>query len=284
MSDFIIETQIDKLIDLLSKRRKIPLTDAARELNISESQLEAWVSTLEDNGVVELKYPVLGQPEIILKGILPESLKTIPEAKKTEEKFEFKEFGKEAPKEVSRETPKQEEEKLERFEKKMETTYIGKIESEEKEIKNLKEKIGSLENEGKEIKYLEEKLSNLEKKMSESPKPIGEKEVKSVEEKVNNLEKKMSELTEEIDISKLKEELFEVLVIISSLNDIEKIASYLTFIERIVLALKAKKAWDKVDKDLMVSTLRSTSVNWKEAGKGNMSRVFEEMAKRIETI
>jgi len=284
MSDFIIETQIDKLIDLLSKRRKIPLTDAARELNISESQLEAWVSTLEDNGVVELKYPVLGQPEIILKGILPESLKTIPEAKKNEEKFEFKEFGKEAPKEVSRETPKQEEEKLERFEKKMETTYIGKIESEEKEIKNLKEKIGSLENEGKEIKYLEEKLSNLEKKMSESPKPIGEKEVKSVEEKVNNLEKKMSELTEEIDISKLKEELFEVLVIISSLNDIEKIASYLTFIERIVLALKAKKAWDKVDKDLMVSTLRSTSVNWKEAGKGNMSRVFEEMAKRIETI
>jgi DNA-binding Lrp family transcriptional regulator len=284
MSDFIIETQIDKLIDLLSKRRKIPLTDAARELNISESQLEAWVSTLEDNGVVELKYPVLGQPEIILKGILPEGLKIIPEAKNPEEKLEFKEFGKETPKEVPRETPKQEEERLERFEKKMETTYVGKIEDEEREIKGLREKIGSLENEGKKIKYLEEKLSNLEKKMSESHKPIGEKEVKSVEEKLSNLEKKMSEVTEEIDISKLKEELFEVLVIISSLNDIEKIASYLTFIERIVLALKAKKAWDKVDKDLMVSTLRSMSVNWRETGKGNMSRVFEEMAKRIETI
>jgi len=275
MSDFIIETQIDKLIDLLSKKRKIPLTEAARELNISESQLESWVSTLEDNGVVELKYPVLGQPEIVLKGLLPENLKIASEDKGG--KIEFKEFSREAPKEA----PKQQEE---RSEKKIETSYVGKIEEEEKEIKSLREKISNLENEEKEIKYLEEKFSNLEKKISDSPKPIGEKEIKSAEEKISNLEKKISEVTEEIDISKLKEELFEILIIISSLNDVRKIASYLTFIERIILALKAKKAWDSVDKDLMVLTLRSTSVNWKDIGKVDMSRVFEEMAKRIETI
>lgn len=281
MSDFIIETQIDKLIDLLSKKRKIPLTEAARELNISESQLETWVSTLEDNGVVELKYPVLGQPEIVLKGLLPENLKIASEDKG--EKTEFKEPSREVPKELPKEAPKQEE-KFERFEKKIETSYVGKIEEEEKEIKSLREKIGNLENEEKEIKYLEEKLSNLEKRISDSPKPIGEKEIKSAEEKISNLEKRVSEVTEEIDISKLKEELFEILIIISSLNDVKKIASYLTFIERIILALKAKKAWDSVDKDLMVSTLRSTSVNWKDAGKADMSKVFEEMAKRIETI
>jgi hypothetical protein len=259
MDDFIIETQIDKLIDLLSKKRKIPLSDAARELNISEGQLEAWVSILEDSGVVELKYPVLGQPEIVLKGILPESLKVAQEAKKQEEKIEFKEFNREAPKE---------EEKFERFEKKIETSYVGKIEDEEKEIKSLKEKIG-----------------NLEKRILESSnKPSGEKEIKSVEERMDNLEKKISKVTEEIDISKLKEELFEVLIIISSLNDAEKITSYLTFIERIILALKAKKAWDKVDKDLMVSALRGVAGNWKEMGKGDISKIFEEMAKRIETI
>jgi hypothetical protein len=276
MDDFIIETQIDKLIDLLSKKRKIPLSDAARELNISEGQLEAWVSILEDSGVVELKYPVLGQPEIVLKGILPESLKVAQEAKKQEEKIEFKEFNREAPKE---------EEKFERFEKKIETSYVGKIEDEEKEIKSLKEKIGNLENEEKKIKYLEGKIGNLEKRILESSnKPSEEKEIKSIEEKMGNLEKKISEVIEEIDISKLKEELFEVLIIISSLNDVGKIASYLTFIERIILALKAKKAWDKVDKDLMVLTLRSTARNWKEMGKGDISKVFEEMAKRIETI
>jgi len=229
MNDFIIETQIDKLIELLSKRRKITLSDAARELNIGESQLETWVSTLEDRGVVKLKYPILGQPEIVLKGLLPENLKIAQETKKPEEKTEFKEF--------IRETPKKEE----KFERKMETFYVGKLEAEEKEIKYLEDKIG-------------------------------------------NLEKNMSEVTEEIDISKLKEELFEVLIIISSLNDVEKIASYLIFIEKIILALKAKKSWDKVDKDLMVSTLRNTSINWKEMGKGDMSKVFEEMAKRIETI
>ena len=276
MDDFIIETQIDKLIDLLSKKRKIPLSDAARELNISEGQLEAWVSILEDSGVVELKYPVLGQPEIVLKGLLPESLKVAQEAKKQEEKIEFKEFNREAPKE---------EEKFERFEKKIETTYVGKIEDEEKEIKSLKEKIDSLENEEKKIKYLEGKIGNLEKRILESSnKPSEEKEIKSIEEKMDNLEKKISKITEEIDISKLKEELFEVLIIISSLNDAEKITSYLTFIERIILALKAKKAWDKVDKDLMVSALRSVAGNWKEAGKGDISKIFEEMAKRIETI
>jgi hypothetical protein len=218
MSDFVIETQIDKLIDLLSKRRKIALSEAARILNVKESQLDVWISTLEDNGVVELKYPVLGEPEIVLKGILPENLKIISEAKKPESK-EVKE---------------------------------PEIKEGEKEIEP------SLEAE--------------------------EKEIKGLEEKINGLEKRVSEVAEELDISKLKEELFETLIIISSLNDFEKISSYLSFIERIVLVLKAKKAWDKVDKDLMTSTLKSTTENWRDSGKEDIAKIFEETAKKIEMI
>jgi hypothetical protein len=218
MSDFVIETQIDKLIDLLSKRRKIALSEAARILNVKESQLDVWISTLEDNGVVELKYPVLGEPEIVLKGILPENLKIISEAKKPESK-EVKE---------------------------------PEIKEGEKEIEP------SLEAE--------------------------EKEIKGLEEKINGLEKRVSEVAEELDISKLKEELFETLIIISSLNDFEKISSYLSFIERIVLVLKAKKAWDKVDKDLMISTLKSTTENWRDSGKEDIAKIFEETAKKIEMI
>jgi hypothetical protein len=266
MSDFVIETQIDKLIELLSKRRKIALSEAARTLNISENQLEMWVSTLEDRGVVDLKYPVLGEPEIVLKGILPDNLKIIPEIQKPEETSEFKE------------APKKEGGFLGHFEKKAEPPY-EKLES---------SYTGKLETEEKEIKHIEEKISNLEKKISESSfsKALesGEKDIKTLEEKESGLEKKMLEIRDEIDTSKLKEELFEVLVIISTINNIEKIASYLTFIERIILALKAKKAWDKVDKDLMVSTLKNMAENWKASGKENMSKVFEEMSKKIETI
>jgi hypothetical protein len=225
MSDFVIETQIDKLIDLLSKRRKIALSEAARILNVKESILDTWISTLEDRGVVELKYPVLGEPEIVLKGILPENLKIIPEAKKPEEKIEVK----------------VQKPEISEAERKLEPSYTEALESEEKEIKGL-------------------------------------------EEKITNLEERILEVSEEMDITKLKEELFEVLIIISSLDDTEKITSYLSFIERIIMALKAKKAWDKVDKDLMVSTLKNISGNWKESGKEDISKIFEEMAKRIETI
>ena len=224
MSDFVIETQIDKLIDLLSKRRKIALSEAARILNVKESILDTWISTLEDRGVVELKYPVLVEPEIVLKGILPENLKIIPEAKKPEEKTEVK----------------AQKPEISESERKLEPSYEA-LESEEKEIKGL-------------------------------------------EEKITNLEERILEVSEEMDITKLKEELFEVLIIISSLDDTEKITSYLSFIERIVMALKAKKAWDKVDKDLMVSTLKNISGNWKESGKEDISKIFEEIAKRIEMI
>jgi len=233
MNDFIIETQIDKLIDLLSKRRKIALSEAARVLNVKESQLDVWVSTLEDRGIVELKYPVLGEPEIVLKGLLPENLII---QKKPEEKIEeIKEVV-----EIEKMEPPQ------------------KLEYENEEIKELSKKIDNLEMEGKEIKNLEEKITNLENKILQ--------------------------VTEEIDIAKLKEELFEALLIIFSLTDIEKITYYLSFIERVVLALKTKKGWDKVDKDLMISSLNTTAKSWRIDGNEDIAKIFEEMAKRIEMI
>lgn len=228
MSEFVIETQIDALIDLLSKRRKIALSEAARILNVKESVLETWVSTLEDNGVVELKYPILGEPEIVLKGILPENLKIISEAKKSEEKVETA-------------AEQKVEEKPQEIGKKIEPSYMETLEAEEKEIKGLTEKI-------------------------------------------TNLEKNITEVKEEVDISRLKEELFETLIIILSLDDIEKITYYLSFIERIIIALKTKNAWEKVDKDLMITSLKSTATSWKSSGKEETAKIFEEVAKKIEMI
>ena len=232
MEDFVIETQIDKLIDLLSKRRKISLSEASRILNVKESQVEQWVGTLEDRGVVELKYPVLGEPEIVIKGIVPENIKV--ETRRVEIKPEVK------PEEVSV------------------SNEVGETRIEERVERPYPETKKILEDE--------------------------EKEIKMISEKIINIEKKISEITEELDVSKLKEDLFETLIIISSLGDVEKITTYIGHVERIILFLKAKSILDDTDKDLIVSTLRNISENWKYAKREDVAKIFEEMVKKIETI
>jgi predicted ArsR family transcriptional regulator len=237
MDEFIIETQVDNLIDLLNKRRKITLSEAARILNVRESQVEQWVGTLEDRGVVELKYPVLGEPEIVIKSVIPENLKI--EAKKQEVKPEEVIASNEEVKEEMHEEVREKQP-----EEKMEKSYP----------------------EAKEILEVEEK------------------EIKDVTERISNLEKKLTEVSEEVDISKLKEDLFETLIIISSLENTERITSYISHIERIILFLKAKNILDKTDRDLIVSTLKNVSENWKYEKNEEIAKIFDEMIKKIETI
>jgi chromosome segregation ATPase len=69
MADVIIETQIDELAKLVSERKKITVSDAASLLKTSETQVEEWVRILEDSGYVQLTYPALGEPIIIIKEI-----------------------------------------------------------------------------------------------------------------------------------------------------------------------------------------------------------------------
>lgn len=228
MNDFVIETQIDKLIDLLNKRRKIALSEAAGILNVKESQVEQWVGTLEDRGVVELKYPVLGEPEIVIKGIIPENLKI-------ETKPEIKSEETTAPREESNEVLTK---------KKTKTSYTENrkiLEAEERKIKN-------------------------------------------VSEKITNLEKKLSEVTAEVDISKIKEELFETLMIMSSLKDTEMILSYISYVERIALFFKTKNILSKTDKDFITSILKNISEYWKCAKREDIAKIFDETVKKIETI
>jgi len=67
MVEFFIETSIDKLINLLREKKRLKLSDAAKTLNLSQKKIDEWVFMLEDKGIVDLKYPVLGEPEIVLK-------------------------------------------------------------------------------------------------------------------------------------------------------------------------------------------------------------------------
>jgi hypothetical protein len=65
--DFFIQTSIDKLICLLREKKRLKLSDAAKTLKVTQKKIDEWVFMLEDKGIVDLKYPILGEPEIVLK-------------------------------------------------------------------------------------------------------------------------------------------------------------------------------------------------------------------------
>jgi uncharacterized protein with GYD domain len=72
MVEFFIETNIDKFIDLLRKKKRVRISEAAKILKVTQKQVDEWVFTLEDKGIVNLKYPVLGEPEAVLIEETPE--------------------------------------------------------------------------------------------------------------------------------------------------------------------------------------------------------------------
>jgi hypothetical protein len=97
----------------------------------------------------------------------------------------------------------------------------------------------------------------------------------NLSKRLESIEGKMSELTHEIDIAKFKEELFEILLIVSTLKDKEKINFYLNFFERLIKVMKIKKIWDEVDEELMKDVMSGMAENWREYGKDELAKLFE---------
>ena len=93
--------------------------------------------------------------------------------------------------------------------------------------------------------------------------------------KLEGIEARLSDMSHEIDAIKFKEELFEVLLIISTLNDKEKISFYLNFFERLIKVMKAKGLWEDVDAELMRDVMKGIAENWKEYKKGDLANLFE---------
>jgi hypothetical protein len=233
MEDNVIETSIDKLIEFLREKEKINISEAADFLGVTHKQLEPWLNILEENGIIEIKYPVIGEPKIILKPTAPEKiefkkLKTKEKAEeaKTKEEFEVRK-EKKSEEEITIETPK------------------------------LREKV-------------------------EMKPEIRESEPKPITEKIEGLENKITELSREVDVSMLKEELSEILLIVAGLKDIEKISFYLREVLSLIHKMKEKNIWAKEDKELVITMLKTIADNWKEYGEIEIAKVFEDVSKKVE--
>ena len=56
MEGNIIETGVDKLVNLVKERGKIAMADAAKELGVSTIVIQEWVDFLEEEEIISVEY------------------------------------------------------------------------------------------------------------------------------------------------------------------------------------------------------------------------------------
>ena len=66
LKKLMIETSVDRLVDLVRRKRSVTLDSAASGMGVSVDQVEDWVRILEDHGYVKLIYPPIGEPRIVI--------------------------------------------------------------------------------------------------------------------------------------------------------------------------------------------------------------------------
>jgi DNA repair exonuclease SbcCD ATPase subunit len=216
MTDMLIETQIDALAKIVAERKKITVSDAASLLKTSETQIEEWVRILEDSGLVELNYPALGEPIIVLKKL------EASEAVKKEKELENK-------KEAIEEKTDVFKKKIEKVEKniltrgkefsQLEDELKGKLKELDKSLKaidNLEARRQSIIKQSKEVKDIEDSVSKgiddikndikqMEDRINDNIKSIEghEIDVKNLNQSKNDIEKEITELEREMKLVKL---------------------------------------------------------------------------------
>ncbi|MCK5016903.1 MAG: hypothetical protein KAS32_07505 [Candidatus Peribacteraceae bacterium] len=87
-----IETNIDRLYEIVRDKGSIKLEDVAKKLKIDEENIEDWARILEEHNLVILHYPPIGDPTIILKKFKADTKNVIKSGPKRKLKFNKKAF------------------------------------------------------------------------------------------------------------------------------------------------------------------------------------------------
>ncbi|MFW6449561.1 MAG: helix-turn-helix domain-containing protein [Nanoarchaeota archaeon] len=53
-----IETGVDKLVDLISSKKKISIPEAAKALDVSEDVIQEWADFLEEEDLITIDYSI----------------------------------------------------------------------------------------------------------------------------------------------------------------------------------------------------------------------------------
>jgi chromosome segregation ATPase len=184
IKDMLIETPIDKLIMLVKQRERLPLSEAAKILGTDEAQVEEWVRALEERDFVELIYPAIGEPVIILKKVTEKSVgKTETMLKKEKESIDKKSVAL--------------QKKLAETEKKMDKTNkdVAELESELREkLKKVEASMGLMNSMEKKKQEMISDARDIDKASSDAVKNID-----TVKSMVEQIDKKIDEKISFID-------------------------------------------------------------------------------------
>ncbi|HLD12632.1 MAG TPA: hypothetical protein VJB87_03495 [Candidatus Nanoarchaeia archaeon] len=63
------ETDLDRVYELIKTKKSVKMSDVASQFSISKKQAEEWAAILEKNGLIEMYYPILGEPELRWKSL-----------------------------------------------------------------------------------------------------------------------------------------------------------------------------------------------------------------------
>jgi len=198
----VIETGVDKLVNIVNERGIIALADAAKEIGVSTTVIQEWVDFLEEEGIISVEYK-LTKPYLVERKLT-----------KKEVEAKAKEFTS----------------KKEIFIRKAEVS-LSFLEKQAEELKNVKGEFDKLRNElGMDLDRVKEDLKELERYTQ-----LKEGLQRQVEEQKNETRLKIEDLTKEIirekkkyeefiaDIANEREELSKERSEVKSIEDGEKI-------------------------------------------------------------
>src|SRR3989338_5204689 len=198
----VIETGVDKLVNLVKERGRIALQDAAKELGVSTTVIQEWVDFLEEEGIISVEYK-LTKPYLV-------------ERKLTKKEVEAKAKDFSSKKEV--------------FVRKAEVS-LNFLEKQAEELKKVKADFDRLKQElGMELDTVREDLKELEKYQQ-----LKDELKKQVEGQKNEAKLKIEELTQQVlreqkryqdlitDIKREREELAKEKLESQSIEESEKI-------------------------------------------------------------
>jgi chromosome segregation ATPase len=198
----VIETGVDKLVNLVKERGRIALADAAKELGVSTTVAQEWVDFLEEEGIISVEYK-LTKPYLV-------------ERKLTKKEIDVK--------------AKEFTSKKDVFVRKAEVSlsFLGK---QADELKKVKKEFDIMKSElGMELDTVREDLKELERYQQ-----LKEELQKQVEEQKSDAKQKIEELTKQVlreqnryrelitDLKKEKETLSKEKAEAQSIEESEKI-------------------------------------------------------------
>ena len=60
----MIETDIDKLMVIIEEKKSVNVKDLSKALNVKVERIENWAKILEEHGLIEIEYPIIGLPRL----------------------------------------------------------------------------------------------------------------------------------------------------------------------------------------------------------------------------